>query len=157
MVAPSVADVFENNDIKTAARVDDSQVIEYGVLASEAGQALFQAIRDIAAFNAGPSGPIAGTLTQAQRDFLTGQIQAVITAHEGINLETAKNGLKQNEVDTALERHETSKIVIKSFISDIEDVDLAEAVSRLNRTQVAAQASARVLSEVNQLTLLNFL
>jgi flagellin-like hook-associated protein FlgL len=43
------------------------------------------------------------------------------------------------------------------FIGDIEDVDLSEAIARLNQDQVAAEAAGRMIAQVNQLNLLNFL
>lgn len=88
---------------------------------------------------------------------MTTELQNVIGAAENLNLEAAKNGLKQNEVADALVRHEDSGVVLKTLISDIEDVDMAEAITRLNQEQLAQQASARVLAQLNTLTLLDFL
>ena len=155
--APTVASVFDNSQTKTSMQIDDGETMEFGVLASDLGTQLFTSIRNIAQFNAGPNGPFGDDLTAAQRSFLEGELQNIITAADGLNLEAAKNGVHQNEVSDALERHDASKVVLKSMISDIEDVDMAEAITRLNQTQVAAQATAKMLAELNQLTLLNFL
>ncbi len=43
------------------------------------------------------------------------------------------------------------------FIGDIEDADLATAVSKLNDDQVAIQASGKMIASLNQLSLLNFM
>jgi flagellar hook-associated protein 3 FlgL len=43
------------------------------------------------------------------------------------------------------------------FIGDIEDVDLAEAVARLNRDQVAAEASGRMIAQISETNLLKYL
>ena len=45
----------------------------------------------------------------------------------------------------------------KLFISDIQDVDAAEAISNLNQRNFALEASYNVLSQVNRVTLLNFI
>lgn len=155
--APSVDAVFDNNQTKPSMQIDDGETIEFGALASDLGTQLFTAIRNIAQFNAGPNGPFSDDLTAAQRTFLEGELATVVAAADGLNLEAAKNGVHQNEVDDALERHDASQVVIKSLISDIEDVDMAEAVTRLNQTQVAAQATARMIAQLNDLSLLNFL
>lgn len=157
LAAPTVADVFENNAVKPAIRVDESEVIEYGLLASDIGAAFFQAVRNIAEFNAGANGPFAATLTPQQAQFLQGEVAGIVAAYEGLSVLTGQNGLRQAQVAEAQERHTATTTVLKAFISDIEDVDLAAAVSRLNDAQLAAQASARVLAEVNQLSLLQFL
>ncbi|NWH07936.1 MAG: hypothetical protein HXY22_04695 [Alphaproteobacteria bacterium] len=155
--AASIASVFENNSTKASVKIDAGETIEYGFLASDIATDLFQSIKDIADYNDGPNGPFSTPLTDVQRQFLESEIGDVINAYEGINLQVAQNGLKQNSVDAALERHETAKSVLAEFISNIEDVDLAEAVTQLNSLEVASQASAQVLSDVNQLSLLNFL
>jgi flagellar hook-associated protein 3 FlgL len=157
LAAPAVADVFDNNQTKPAMQIDEGETMEFGVLASDLGTQLFTAIRNIAQFHAGAGGPFDDDLTAAQRTFLEGELPNIIAAAEGLTLEAAKNGVHQNEVTDALERHDASKVVIKSMISDIEDVDMAEAITRLNQNQVAAQATAKLLAELNQLTLLNFL
>lgn len=157
LAAPSVASVFDNNNVKSALRIDESQTLEYGLLASDLATDFFTTIRAIATFDASGSGPLDGTLDETQRSFLEGQLQTLIGVTENMNLETAKNGVKMNELTNALERHEKSQVVMKTLISEIEDVDMAEAVTRLNQTQLSAQASARVLAQLNQLSLLNFL
>ena len=44
-----------------------------------------------------------------------------------------------------------------SFTSDLEDVDMGEAISRLNQNQVALQAALQVTSQLNKISLLNYL
>ena len=47
--------------------------------------------------------------------------------------------------------------MVTGVISDIEDVDMASAVTRLNGDQTALQASYKVMAQLSQLSLLNFL
>jgi flagellar hook-associated protein 3 FlgL len=42
-------------------------------------------------------------------------------------------------------------------VSDLESVDMGEAITRLNQNQVALQAALQVASQLNRLSLLNFL
>ena len=80
--------------------------------------------------------PLTGNLTTAQRDFLTSQIPGLVNSANAMTSHVASNGRIMRQVDQALTRHEESETYIKSFIGHIEDVDLAEAVSRLNMNQI---------------------
>ena len=157
VAAPTVDDVFDNNQLRESVPIDEGQNIAVSFLADQIGRDLLQVIKDLATFDAGPSGPFGDHLTSAQRSFLESQLPALNSAHEGQIDHTADNGLLANQLEAAQDRHDTSLISLRQFISDIEDVDLAEAVTRLNQDQVAVQASARILADLNNLTLLNFI
>jgi len=47
--------------------------------------------------------------------------------------------------------------VYKGFVSNIEDVDMAQAIAQLNQNQVALQAAFQIMSTLNRLSLLNYL
>ncbi len=154
---PAVSDVFDNNQLRQAVPIDEGQNITIGFLADQLGTDILQVLKDLATFDAGGSGPFGEQLTAAQRSFLESQIAPLSSAHEQLISRTSENGLLANQLDSARDRHESSIISLKQFISDIEDVDLAEAVTRLNQDQIAVQASARILADLGDLTLLNFL
>ena len=44
-----------------------------------------------------------------------------------------------------------------TFISDIEDVNMAEAITRVNNDQIALDVSYKLTSELSRLSLLNFI
>lgn len=157
MAAPTVADIFDNTNLKQTQRIDDHETIEVGMTASDIGTGLMQMIKDIAAFDAGVSGPIAVDLTPAQTAFLSAQHVAVPGVQDGINALAAVNGIKHAQTTAAAERHEGMAAYFTKFIGDIEDVDLAEAVARLNQDQVAAQAAGRMIAQLNQMSLLEYL
>ncbi len=157
VAAPTVDSVFDNNQLRQAVPIDEGQSITVGFLADAVGRDLLQVIKDLATFDAGAGGPFGDSLTPAQRSFLEGQLPALSSAHEALINQTASNGLLSNQLDAARDRHENALISLRQFISDIEDVDLAEAVTRLNQDQVAVQASARILADLSNLTLLNFI
>ncbi|MGF1454614.1 MAG: flagellin [Alphaproteobacteria bacterium] len=157
VAATDAADLFVNNDLKPSVTVDDNLTVEYGVLADEVGGGLFTALKRIADYNAGPNGPIGETLTPEQKDFLQGEIAGLRSTVEAINADVARNGLNHRDVDRAISRHEAGDVFIKGFISDIEDVDLAEAITRLNNDRVAVEASTRVLADLNRVSLLDFI
>ena len=157
VAAASVSDVFDNNQLRQSVPIDEGQNITIGFLADQLGTDFLQVIKDLATFDASASGPFGEQLTAAQRSFLESQLAPLSAAHEELINRTSENGLLSNQLESARERHDSTIISLQQFISDIEDVDLAEAVTRLNQDQIAVQASAKILADLGDLTLLNFL
>jgi flagellar hook-associated protein 3 FlgL len=46
---------------------------------------------------------------------------------------------------------------VQGFVLNIEDVDIAQALAKLNQNQTALQASYHTISQLNQLSLLDYL
>jgi flagellar hook-associated protein 3 FlgL len=155
--APSVASVLRNSDQVMSVTIDQSETVTVGVTASEVATDLLQMFKDIAGFDQGPSGPLSSMLTPAQVTFLTSANVQIPSIQNGIAEFAALNGTRHEQVQRAAERHEAMSAYFAKFISDIEDVDLAEAVARLNRDQVAAEASGRMIAQLSETNLLKFL
>jgi flagellar hook-associated protein 3 FlgL len=156
---PSVAGAFANGDNKRAVQVGDGLTISYGVTASDAATGLMQALKDIAAFDAGGSGNFSGgtTLTAAQSNFVTGQIGAVTTVATGLNNVTATNGNVYNRLKDAVSKQGSMDSLYKGFISNLQDTNMATAATQLSLNQTALQAALQVTATLNQLSLLNYL
>ena len=154
---PTVADAFANGPIKTEVKIGDSQNVEVGLLASDLATDLFDLLRQVAQFDAGVDGPFSGTTTPAQQTFLESMIPTAITAQRNVNAQAAANGIHYQTVKQAMEQLEASSVVYKGFVANIEDVDMAEALARLNQNQVALQAAFQVTATLNRLSLLNYL
>jgi flagellin-like hook-associated protein FlgL len=157
VAAPTVAAVFDNSDLTQAQRVDDGELLEVGMTASDIATDLMQMFKDIATFDAGAGGPFAWSVTPAQTAFLTTTYGALPGVQQDINVFAAINGVRYGQATAVLDRHEGMAAYFAKFIGDIEDVDLAEAVARLNQDQVVAQAAARMIAQLDQVSLLNFL
>ena len=114
-------------------------------------------LKAIADFNAGPNGPIDGKLTATQKTFIQTQLNNLDSARQTILNSQVENGVRQNRLDSVLKQHATTSNVVTGVISDIEDVDMANAVTKLNGDQTALQASYKVMAQLSQLSLLNFL
>jgi flagellar hook-associated protein 3 FlgL len=155
--AATVGDVFENTDYELTQRIDENETVTVGMPASSIATDLFQAFKDIAAFDAGVNGPFGTSLNAAQTAFLTTQNQTLPNVHSGLTVLAAINGTRHEQVSATVERHESMSAYFAKFIGDIEDVDLSEAIARLNQDQVAAEAAGRMIAQVNQLNLLKFL
>ena len=158
VAAPTVADVFDNDADQYRARVADNVEVTFGVLASDIGQDLFTTIRTIAEFDANiATGPIDGELTAAQRTFLETELANLDAAIDGIQTIQVDNGLTFDRLETIGDQHADTDLFLEVFIADIEEVDTAEAITRLNNDLVALQASYQSVSTLTQLTLLDFI
>ena len=60
-------------------------------------------------------------------------------------------------IEDAQISHENELAFINRFIANIEDTDIAEAVTKLNQDQLALESSFRVFSQLNSLSLLNLI
>lgn len=154
---PTVADAFVNGALKTEVKIGDAQNVEVGLLASDLATDLFDLLRQVAQFDAGVNGPFSGTTTPAQQTFIESLIPTAMTAQRNVNAQAAANGIHYQTVKQAMEQLEASSVVYKGFVANIEDVDMAEALARLNQNQVALQAAFQVTSTLNRLSLLNYL
>lgn len=157
VAAAAVDDVFENTDFEQAQRIDENETITVGMTASGIARDLFQMFKDIGGFDAGVNGPFGANLTSAQTSFLTTQNVALPGIHNGLTSLAAINGTRHEQVTNTAQRHEGMSSYFAKFIGDIEDVDLSEAIARLNQDQVAAEASGRMIAQVNQISLLDYL
>ncbi len=153
----SGADAFQNNQQKPVAQVDDGVGLQYGILASDVAGPLMNVLKSIADFNAGPNGPMDGKLTATQKAFIQTQLDSLKSARQTVLNTQVENGVRQNRLDSILNQHTATGNVVKGVISDIEDVDMASAVTKLNSDQTALQASYKVMSQLSQLSLLNYL
>ena len=156
---PSAGAAFSNGTMKKSVMVGDGQSVQVGVLASDVASGLIQTLKDIAGFDAGPSGNFAATstLTQAQNTFLTNEIPTSISAATTVNNAAAANGFAYNQLTDASDQQSTLSTLYKGFVSNIEDVDMPTAISQLNQNQTALQAAMQVTAQLNQVTLLNYL
>lgn len=155
--APSVADLFQNDDYAVKAKIDDTTTIRTGFLADDVGQGLFQALEAIQAYHEGPNGPLTGQLTDDQANFLKAQLAGLDSIHDGLVNVTAQNGLLQNRVDDVAKDLSRRQDSLTIMMGDITDADMAEAVSRLQMAQFSVQASAQVFAVLQQTSLLNLL
>lgn len=153
--APSVAAVFTNDQVRTQSRLSENTSLTTGFLADEIGTELFEVLRSIQDFH--ETTPLTGELTTAQTAFLQGKLAEFGEAYEGLLGRIAENGLNQQRVDDAREAQARRVTSLDGFISDVAEVDVAEAYARLQQAELAVQASAAALKALKESSLLNFL
>jgi flagellar hook-associated protein 3 FlgL len=156
---PSVSDAFANGSLKQSVQVGSGQSVQIGVLASDVGTDLLKTLKEIGTFDAGPTGNFAAstTLTSAQNDFLTTELPKAVSASTNLNTATAANGYVYNSLKDAVTNQTTLSNLYQGFVSSIQDVDPATAITQLNANQTALQAALQVTSQLGQISLLNYL
>jgi flagellar hook-associated protein 3 FlgL len=157
LTATPVASQFANDQLKQVNRLDDNLTVQTGVLASEVATPFVTAMRAVQALHAGPTGPYDGQLSQVQSDALAALLDDFDAAFDTVNDAVARNGEVQTRVDNITEALTDRQTALKGMIGDISEVDMAEAVSRLELAQVALQASGQVFATLNNSSLLDIL
>jgi flagellar hook-associated protein 3 FlgL len=158
LAAPTVASLFSNDTLKTASRVAEGTTIETGYLADELGTDILSILRDIQAFHTTPgSGPLDGRLTAPQKTFLSAQLARLEQAGIAVVDKMARTGSMAKQVDNISEGHEAQKMALAELVADRTDADMARAITDLQLSQVAVEASAQMISQLRQVSLLNYL
>ncbi|MGX1693237.1 flagellin [Brevundimonas naejangsanensis] len=146
---------FRNDQLKQSSWLDENVSMDTGFLADAMGAELFAIFRDIQL--AHEAVPLEGQMTDAQKAFLTTQMGRFEAAAKGVVELQAANGGMQNRVDRLLESQEARKISVDTILAGKTDANMAEAVVELEMAQIALQASAQVISQLRQVSLLDYL
>lgn len=156
--ATTVDDVFVNGTVKKSSRIDPSTNLQTGMLASDLGKQLMQTFKDIKAYNDDPlTGPFGDELTEAQKTFLTTKSQEFGKAYDKLVEQTSLNGTLQKRVDNSQAALQKQSESLQGLVDDRTDADMAKAYTELQQAQVAVQASAQVLANLQSSSLLNLL
>ena len=157
LTATPVSGQFQNDQTAATNRLDDNTVVTTGFLASNIGQPLMQAMSDLQAYDAGPDGPLTGTLTTQQSSDLQGILSEFNSALSSANATVAQNGTLQSQVANVQTTLTDQQTALSGVISNITDVNLAQVATNLTLAQTALQASAQVFSSLQNDSLLNVL
>ncbi len=153
---PTTSDAFDNAAVAFSARIADGVELDFGVLASDLGTEIFDEM--LALYNHHTNTEaFSGELSDTQFDFLRTQLSSLDTAIDNLRQKHVSNGLAYERLDVVDEQHGDTSVFLETFIADMEDVNIAEAVTRLNNDKVALEASFQAVGALSQLTLLRFL
>lgn len=153
---PAVSAFFQNDNLVPTSQLDESTTIQSGFLADQLGTGLFDAFRQVQDF-VDVNGDFTGRLTTAQSSFLEGMLDDFDAAASDLTDATARNGLIQNRVDKTMDAQEARRAMLEGMVGGITDVDMAEAISRLQQAQTTVEASAQVFRSLSDSSLLNLL
>ena len=149
-----VSTLFKNDDYKLQNKLDDSTTVTTGVLASDIGTPMLQALHDL---QNSPLGPFTGPLTPAQQQYLQGEMARWATIRSDLTTKAAANGLIQKRVDTSKQNVVAQDTTLTGMIGDITDADMAQAASQLQMAQMSVQAAAHVFQTLQSASLLSVL
>jgi flagellar hook-associated protein 3 FlgL len=149
---------YEGDNTLLSARVDNDFVVQYGQLASaDAFEKVIRTLDNIAQTTF-TSPPLAAELAVVQAAIT--ELNAAIE-NNGVNPTlqdiASEIALDQNLISAQRSKHESVQVFLQNKIADIENVDTAEAISKLNFEQVQLEASFQVMSRAQRLSLNNFL
>ncbi|WP_312161861.1 flagellin [Phenylobacterium sp.] len=152
---PLISDFFQNDNFITEHKVDDATTVRTGLLASDLGTELLTAYKTLQAFH--EATPFGGTMTDAQRTFLTDELSKWDTAASDIIDKTARNGMVQARVDDVRTDLTARQNSLKGMIGDIVDANMPLAAVELEKATLALQASTQVFITLRDSSLLNAL
>lgn len=153
----TVSSFFQNDTNKKTVQVGDGETQTIGVLASDIGTDLMNALQKLYDLDGG-TGSYDSTLTATQTDALTTQpLPDANTAAKNLNSATGMNGGVYTALKSSITNQETMSKLYTGFVSDIEDVDMAQALTNMTANQTALQAVLTVTSKLNTLSLLDYL
>ena len=146
---------FHNDDYKMQNKVDDSTTLTSGVLASDMGTQMLDALHTL---QNSPVGPFdGGPLTPAQQDWLQQQLGSWDTIRSNLTDMTAANGLNQKRLDTSKDNVVSQDVTVTGMIGDVTDADMGQAATQLQMAQMAVQAAAHVFQTLQGASLLSIL
>ncbi|MDZ7627937.1 MAG: flagellin [Parvularculaceae bacterium] len=155
IAAADVNDLFVVGS-RTRLPVEEGTTVDGGATADEISSGILARLKELGEAPA-TLGPFVGQLTQDQADFLVQKVaefdalSAALVQHQGAN------GIAQGQVDAAVDRNVQRRNLAEIVASEIEDVDLAEVIARLDQDRLAIEAAAQALAQSRELSLLNFL
>ena len=84
-------------------------------------------------------------------------IADITQMHDSMTLSQAQNGSDQTVVQSQLDVLEETTLRIKSTLSEIEDLDYAEAVTKMNKEMMAMEAAMGSFAKISGLTLFDYI
>lgn len=126
------------------------------IISPSVNQDIFNTARNLAiALESGVDGSPANLarLNNAVNRFFTDVDQAM----DNVNQIRAQVGSRLNALDSQASLNEDFEIELKSTISELQDLDYAEAITRLTQQKLALEAAQQSYSQIQGLSLFNYL
>ncbi len=149
-IDPSTA--FANDGVKLSTRAGDGLDVEYGIGASDIAAKLIPAFQALQA-----AGPFGDTLTKEQTTAINEAMDLLDAGIAQVRSVNASNGRKQAQVETLGTRAGDRVKLLTGVIGDVEDADLGQVAIDISQRQTILEASYSVFSQLNAMSLVNFL
>lgn len=79
------------------------------------------------------------------------------TLLNGVGMAQASVGTDMNVVDQQSQVIDDTKLTLKTTLSNVEDLDMAAAITKMNKQMLSLQASQSSFAKISQLNLFNFI
>jgi flagellar hook-associated protein 3 FlgL len=152
---PSASVAFKNDTLVEQNQISDGISVVVGTLADDVGLGLFNSLHSLAQLN--QNEPLTGVLSATQTAALSGQLAQLDTAISAIQSAQGALGVTQSRVESQAIQAQNRADDLDVFLSKIEDVNIAEVITRLQAQQTALQATYKVTSDLSQLSLLKYI
>lgn len=141
---------YKGDSTRLTIRTEETATVEYGVTADERGfEKLIRALKITETTNLDNPDQAHARLETA--------IDLVNEALESIPDIRGRIGNARSSLEIARSRHDEFLLHAEQAIGDIENVDIAEAITRLTGEQVTLNASYAAISRLQQISLVNYL
>lgn len=141
------ATFYQGDAVEFSVRADVDQDLAYGMTADRAG---FQEL--IGALRATIEGD--GSDDQALLESALDLVNAALPKITGYRSEL---GARQAALERINLGHGDAELYLQHQISDIEDVDLTEAITRLSQDQMVIESAMATIAQLSRLSLVDFL
>ena len=84
-------------------------------------------------------------------------IQELDTMQQGISYANAQVGTDMNVVDSQTSVLDEISLRLKTTLSDVQDLDYTEAITKMNKDQLALEAAQNTFAKISKLSLFNFI
>jgi flagellar hook-associated protein 3 FlgL len=138
---------YQGDALELTVMADAKVAVTYGITADRAGfQELIGALRTFIEADA-----------IDDRTTLAGALSLVNDALPKIADYRAEIGSGQRRLEQINDMHRDAQVYLERRIGDVENIDIAAAVTRLTQDQVLLESAMASLSRINQLSLANYL
>jgi flagellar hook-associated protein 3 FlgL len=100
---------------------------------------------------------LSATTDSGYREIATRAAADLQTGSQAMTTMASNLGVKQQTLQATEDRHNNFQTAVKVQLSDVQDVDMTDAITRLTQTQTQLQASFQLLSSLKSLTLANYI
>ena len=158
---PSAAnlDYYGGDSVVQQARIDENFVVNYGVRANESSiEKIIRSFDSISEITfSSPASTAQVAAIDAAVTLLTEALDVDPSGQKTIGTLYAEVELNRALLNDIKTKHENFTAFAERSIIDIEQIDTAEAITRLNIEQVTLEASFTVIARIQRLTLATFL
>ncbi len=141
---------YRGDSNKLSVRIGDDMTVEYGVTADDSAfEKLIRALYTVKNANVTPGNIDRATLENA--------LGLAVEAIGELPVIVSEIGANRLTLQNFKNRHEDFLVFTQETVSQIENVDVAEAISRLSSEQLLLEASYTLIAQLRQLSLANFL